>query len=296
MMKMLKTFTRNRCKRLDSLLKLHLKAITKGGPKTLGDAMRHVVLGGGKRFRSLLVYAVGELYGVDLKLLDAPACAIELIHSFSLVHDDLPAMDDDKLRRGKPTCHIAFDEATAILAGDALAVAAFQILSEANLPAATCLKMCRVLAEASGPKGMAGGQYIDLHGVGDKPSVKKLEHMYLLKTGALIYAAVKLGALASNVTARRDLENLDQFALSIGLAFQIQDDILNIEGSAAALGKNVGTDSAQNKVTYPTLVGIPKAKAKIEQLWQQAEQSLRQIKVSDSMLQLLIVSIMQRDF
>lgn len=291
-----KKFLRDRRKLVNSSLKLHLTSINKGGPKVLATAMKYVALSGGKRFRSLLLYAVGEMYDVDPRLLDAPTCAIEIIHAFSLVHDDLPAMDNDSLRRGKPTCHIAFDESTAILAGDALAIAAFQILSEANLSAEIRIKMCRVLAEVSGPRGMAGGQYIDLHAIGNKPTTKKLEHMYLLKTGALIYAAVKLATLTANVTKKKDLENWDLFALSIGLAFQIQDDILNIESSAAKLGKNVGTDSTHNKITYPALVGIPKAKLKIEQLWGQAEQALHHLKAKNSMLYFLTEHIMQRDF
>jgi len=292
-----KSFLRDRRKRIDALLNRYLQKITQDSPKNLAKAMRYSVLGGGKRIRSLLIYAVGEIYKTDLKVLDAPAVAIEMIHSFSLIHDDLPAMDDDSLRRGKPTCHIAFDEATAILAGDALAIGAFQVLSEAkNLSAEKKAKMIKVLAEASGPRGMAGGQYIDLHAEGKKLSVDKLEQMYLLKTGVLIGAAIKLGALASDISGQKELKHLEQFALNIGLAFQIQDDVLNIESNATRLGKNVGTDEEHNKFTYPALVGMSAAKAKIKNLWSKAEKSLQQLKLENSILQLLTTSIMQRDF
>ena len=291
-----KDFLQNRRKRTEALLRKELKTLTRGGPKKLTAALKYVVLSGGKRLRSLLVYAIGEAYGADIKSLDAPASAIEMIHSFSLVHDDLPAMDNDSLRRGKPTCHIAFNEATAILAGDALAIGAFQILSIApTLSAEQKMRMSEVLAEASGPRGMAGGQYIDLHLTGTKPSKNILEKMYLLKTGALISAAVKLGALAANINKQK-LKLLEQFALNLGLAFQIQDDILNIESSAMILGKNVGTDSAQNKTTYPALVGIKAAKIKMAKLWHKAQKSLHQLKIKDKVLQDFTSYIMQRNF
>ena len=282
-------------KRVDSLLRQHLATLTRGGPKELASAMRYVSLNGGKRLRPLLVYAIGETYKAPIKSLDAAALAIEMIHSFSLVHDDLPAMDNDSLRRGKPTCHIAFDEATAILTGDALAIAAFQILSVAKtLAAEKKIAMIKVLAEVSGVLGMAGGQYLDLH-PSNKPSKNQLEKMYLLKTGMLISAAVKLGAIAADVNQRK-LKLLEQFALNIGLAFQIQDDLLNMESSAAKLGKNVGTDSAQNKITYPALVGIAKAKIKIASLWHAAQKVLQQLKIEDSVLQEFTSYVMQRDF
>ena len=292
-----KKFLRDRRKRVDFLLNKYLGAITQGGPKELAEAMCYSVLGGGKRVRSLLIYAIGEIYQADIKVLDAPAVAIEMIHSFSLIHDDLPAMDDDNLRRGKPTCHIAFDEATAILAGDALAIGAFQVLSEAKaLSAEKKVKIIKVLAQASGPRGMAGGQYIDLHAANKKLNVSKLEQMYLLKTGALISTAIKLGALAADVSGQKELKYLERFALNIGLAFQIQDDVLNIESDVARLGKNVGTDSEQNKITYPALVGMFAAKAKIKNLWSDAEKTLQKLKFKNSILQLFADSVMQRDF
>lgn len=288
-------FVQARRRRIERLLDKYLVSVTDGAPLVLADAMRHVVLSGGKRLRSLLIYAVGEMYNVDPRVMDAPACAIEMVHSFSLVHDDLPAMDNDSLRRGKPTCHIAFNEATAILAGDALAVVAFQILSTAKLSAEMRIRMCGVLAEASGPKGMAGGQYIDLHGVSGKPSREKLEHMYLLKTGALIYAAIKLGAIAAGIEKNSDWKNLDIFAFSLGLAFQIEDDILNITSSATKLGKNVGTDSFLDKTTYPSLVGVQAAKARVAELWKQADLALQKLSVDSSVLKNLADQIMERD-
>jgi geranylgeranyl pyrophosphate synthase len=291
-----KKFLQNRKKRIDGLLHKQLTAITRKAPKRLADAMRYVTLNGGKRLRPILIYAIGEIYKVDIKSLDAPACAIEMIHCFSLVHDDLPAMDNDSLRRGKPTCHLAFNEATAILVGDALAIAAFQVLGiDKNLTAEKKLLMSKVLAEASGPAGMAGGQYIDLHPSGNKPSRRELEKMYLLKTGALISAAVKLGAIAAG-TSKQQLKLLEQFALNLGLAFQIQDDILNIESNADKLGKNVGTDSAQNKITYPALVGIKQAKKKVAQLWRSTQKILQQLKITDGILQEFTSYVMQRDF
>ncbi|CAL7961952.1 geranyl diphosphate/farnesyl diphosphate synthase [Gammaproteobacteria bacterium] len=288
-------FLRSRHKRVNKLLNKYLTAVRE--PKNLCEAMRYSVLGGGKRLRPLLVYAVGEMYGADLKVLDIPACAIEVIHSFSLIHDDLPAMDNDDLRRGKLTCHKAFDEATAILAGDALAIFAFQLINESEfLAPKQAVAMNKVLALAVGLRGMAGGQDMDVQSASNRLSAKKLEQMYLLKTGALLGAALKLGALAASVSDPKEFKILDQFAKNIGLAFQIQDDIFNIESSANKLGKNVGTDEKYHKITYPALVGIPVAKAKVKQLWQRAEKSLRQLKVNTQTLQALVAHIRQRDY
>lgn len=284
-------------KRTNEFLNQYLTRITAHAPKVLLDAMRYLLLSGGKRIRALLVYAVGKSYQADLGGLDAAASAIEMIHSFSLVHDDLPAMDNDSLRRGKPTCHLAFNEATAILVGDALAVAAFQILGETQeISAETKVIMVKVLSKASGPEGMAGGQYLDLHAASSEPALAKLEEIYRLKTAALIRAAVKLGALAANVREERELEYLDQFALNIGLAFQITDDILNIEGDVTKLGKNIGTDSALNKFTYPSLVGLSAAKDQVNFLWQQAQAALQQLKHQSALLKMLASCMMQRDF
>lgn len=284
-----------RYKRINKLLSAYLK--TKREPKNLCAAMRYAVLKGGKRLRPLLVYVVGEMYGAPLKNLDVPACAIEMLHSFSLVHDDLPAMDNDSLRRGKPTCHKAFDEATAILAGDALAIFAFQIINESRfLTPKQAVAMSKVLASAAGPNGLTGGQDIDIQSTAKKLSVNKLEQMYLLKTGSLLCAAVKLGAIAANVTDQKELNSLNQFAKTVGLAFQIQDDLFNIEGNTIKLGKNIGTDKKHCKITYPALVGIPTAKTKVEQLWKSAKKSLQQLKTNPQPLQILVNHIRKRDY
>lgn len=294
MTKIFEKFLQSRRKRINNLLQ---KFLVIREPKNLRAAMHYAVLNGGKRLRPLLVYAIGEMYGADLETLDAPACAIEMLHSFSLVHDDLPAMDNDDLRRGKLTCHKAFDEATAILAGDALVVFAFQIINESSfLTSKQASAMSKILAKASGSDGLAGGQDIDIQSTNKKLDISELMNMYLLKTGSLIRAAVKLAALASNVNDQKKLKNLDQLAKNMGLAFQIQDDILNIESNAKKLGKNVGTDKNRNKITYPALVGIPKAKIKVKSLWQNAEKSLQQLKVNHSILQELVDYLKQRDY
>lgn len=289
------TFLQDRRRRVVRLLSKYCN-ITRE-PKNLCAAMRYAILNGGKRLRPLLVYAVGEIYGADLKVLDVPACAIEMIHSFSLVHDDLPAMDNDDWRRGKLTCHKVFDEATAILAGDALAIFAFQIINESSLlTPEQAVVMSKILASAAGPSGMAGGQDIDVQSVNSTLSANKLENMYLLKTGALLRAAVRLGGVAANVDDAKEFEYLDRFATACGLAFQIQDDILNIESSVAKLGKNVGTDKRHNKITYPALVGIPAAKVKVKKLWQAAEKSLTKLKFNSSILLALANYIRHRDY
>ena len=224
-------------------------------PTRLHEAMRYSVLDGGKRIRPLLVYLAGKALNVTPTSLDAPACAIELIHAYSLVHDDLPAMDNDDLRRGKATCHKAFDEATAILVGDALQSLAFYVLSSApNLQTTDKqrLEMIKTLALASGSRGMAGGQAIDIESVGYVLNIAELENMHIHKTGALIRASVKLGALAFPSIENHILEKLDHYAKCIGLAFQIQDDILDVESDTETLGKPQGSDIAHNKVTYPS--------------------------------------------
>ena len=232
-------------------------------PARLHQAMRYAVLNGGKRVRAALVYMTGYAVSAPDQRLDVPAVAVELIHGYSLVHDDLPAMDDDALRRGQPTCHIAFDEATALLAGDALQTYAFELLVDApeltavNGPA---LAMVATLARASGPSGMAGGQAIDLAAVGQQLTLAELENMHAHKTGALIRAAVRIGALASSAVTSAELDALDSFASSIGLAFQIQDDILDVVGDTHVLGKQQGADEALGKPTYPSIVGLDEAR------------------------------------
>ena len=234
-------------------------------PQRLHAAMRHATLGGGKRIRPLLVYAAGSLFGTDERWLDAPATAVEMIHAYSLVHDDLPAMDDDALRRGKPTVHVAFDEATAILAGDALQAQAFSLLAEAPVSAELRVAWLRSLASASGVSGMCGGQALDVDATGQLQSLAQLERMHALKTGALIRASVRMGALAGTVD-EGTLQVLDGFAQALGLAFQVRDDILDVESSSEALGKTAGKDAAQAKSTYPALLGMEGAKAKLKEL------------------------------
>ena len=234
-------------------------------PRRLHAAMRHAVLGGGKRMRALLVYAGGTLLQADEATLHAPAIAVELIHAYSLVHDDLPAMDDDDLRRGKPTVHIAFDEATAILAGDALQTRAFEVLASATVAATLRVDWLGTLAQASGAAGMCGGQALDIDATGSRQTLDDLQRMHALKTGALIRAAVRMGALAGAADAAT-LARLDDFATALGLAFQVRDDILDIEASSEQLGKTAGKDVAQAKSTYPALLGMDGAKAKLAEL------------------------------
>jgi farnesyl diphosphate synthase len=246
-------------------------------PARLHAAMRYAALDGGKRIRPVLVYTTGEVLGVPLAQLDGPACAVELIHAYSLVHDDLPAMDDDDLRRGKPTCHKAFDEATAILAGDALQTLAFQVLAED--PAMTAapaqrLAMVRELAVASGSRGMAGGQAIDMAATGGALSLPELQQMHSLKTGALIRAAVRLGALSRPGLDLALFQALDDYAAAIGLAFQIRDDILDVESSTEQLGKRQGADQALAKSTYVALLGLDGAKAKAREVHAAARAAL----------------------
>lgn len=246
-------------------------------PATLHEAMRYAVFNGGKRIRASLVYATGHAIGALLPALDAPACAVELIHAYSLVHDDLPAMDDDDLRRGEPTCHRAFDEATAILAGDALQSLAFYALSHApatNHPQHR-IEMIGELAQASGSRGMAGGQALDLAAEGKDLNLAELENLHIHKTGALIRASVKLGGLSCPDVDRGRLEQLDHYAKCIGLAFQIRDDILDVEGDTEVLGKPKGSDAARNKSTYPSLVGLTAAKQMASELVQQAIERLQ---------------------
>jgi geranylgeranyl pyrophosphate synthase len=251
--------------RIETVLDRVLSLPDPGTPR-LREAMRYSVLGGGKRLRPLLVYLTGESLGAPLERLDAPAAAVELIHVYSLVHDDLPAMDDDDLRRGRPTCHKAFDEATAILVGDSLQALAFEILAGDGAfdatEAVTRLTMIRVLADRIGTRGMAGGQAMDLGAVGRQLTVAELEAMHRRKTGALIEASVLMGAAAAGVREGPTFEALRTLATEIGLAFQIQDDILDVAGDAHMLGKATGADAAHNKPTYPSTLGLEEARAR----------------------------------
>jgi geranylgeranyl pyrophosphate synthase len=233
------------------------------------DAMRYSALGGGKRLRPCLVYATGEALGAPLSALDTPAAAVELIHVYSLIHDDLPAMDDDDLRRGRPSCHRAFDEAIAILAGDALQALAFSVLARSESVA-----MIRLLADRIGTRGMAGGQAIDLAAVGRQIMPDLLEEMHRRKTGALIEASVLLGAIAAGVTAGAVFEGLRRYGRDLGLAFQIQDDILDVEGQAEHLGKAAGADARLQKPTWPSVHGLAAARTQAESLQRQALDAL----------------------
>lgn len=229
-------------------------------PHTLHGAMRYAVLGGGKRVRPLLCHAAGALTGANPEHLDRVACALELIHAYSLVHDDMPCMDDDALRRGKPTVHVQFDEATALLVGDALQSLAFQLIATpAFLPPSVQLNMIALLAQASGSRGMAGGQAIDLAAVGKTLELTELEHMHIHKTGALIRASVLLGAQCGTHDAQA-LERLDHFGKLVGLLFQVVDDLLDCEQDTATLGKTAGKDAAANKPTYVSLMGVADAR------------------------------------
>ncbi|HID45346.1 MAG TPA: (2E,6E)-farnesyl diphosphate synthase [Chromatiaceae bacterium] len=244
-------------------------------PRSLHQAMRYATFNGGKRVRPLLVYASGQACGGNTALFDTPACAVELIHSYSLVHDDLPAMDDDDLRRGQPTCHKAYDEATAILVGDALQSLAFELLAKpaSGIPAETRLKMLHVLANASGSRGMAGGQAMDIDGVDQDMSLPELEIMHIHKTGALIRASVLLGVLAAGGSSEQS-SRLEHYANAIGLAFQVQDDILDITTETHTLGKTQGKDAADNKPTYPALLGLDGARQKAAELLEEALDAL----------------------
>lgn len=246
-------------------------------PESLHKAMRYAVLGGGKRIRPILVYAAGETFSIPAGVLDGPACAVEMIHAYSLIHDDLPAMDNDDLRRGKPTCHRAFNEATAILAGDALQALAFEVLAADPALAVSApvrVRMINILATASGSRGMAGGQAIDLAAVGRDLTVAQLENMHVHKTGALIQAGVQLGALCHPALTEGEFERLSRYAHCIGLAFQIKDDILDIEVDTETLGKPQGSDMAQNKPTYPRLLGLEGARQAAQRLHDDALDAL----------------------
>lgn len=266
-------------------------------PERLHQAMRYAVLGGGKRVRALLVHAAGELCEAPSAVLDAAAAAVELIHAYSLVHDDLPCMDDDDLRRGKPSCHKQFDEATALLVGDALQSLAFQVLSQPELPLndGRKLAMVNLLALASGSRGMAGGQAIDLASVGQSLTQTELELMHIHKTGALIRAAAILGANCGKSDDRR-LEAIDHYAKNIGLAFQVVDDILDSEADSATLGKTAGKDAAQNKPTYVTILGLERARQLARELHESAFEQLAPFGPQAIRLEQLAAFITRRKF
>ncbi len=267
-------------------------------PIELHRAMRYAVLGGGKRLRPLLVYATGAAFTeAGSEKFDAAAVAVEFIHAYSLVHDDLPAMDDDSLRRGRATCHVAFGEAMAILAGDALQALAFEVLANdplLDVAASTRLAMLRTLATACGSQGMAGGQAFDLAAVGKSLDAIALERMHVYKTGALIRASVRLGALASGCTNTSTLAALETYGHATGLAFQIRDDLLDIEAETAQLGKTAGKDAAANKPTYPAILGLDASRAQLAALTQQALASIESLGVEADALRDLARFVAQR--
>jgi geranylgeranyl pyrophosphate synthase len=254
-------------------------------PESLHQAMRYATLNAGKRLRACLLYLTGEMYGANLEDLDLPAAAVELIHAYSLVHDDLPCMDDDDLRRGKASCHRAYDEATAMLVGDALQSLAFELLS--SLPQNISQALSQTLARASGSKGMAGGQALDLLAAGKITDLASLQQIHSMKTGALIEAAVLMGAITAGLTDRLQLQHLSDYAHALGLGFQIHDDILDVTSDTATLGKQTGADEENNKATYPGLMGLEEAKQAANEAYQQADQALKQLQLNTQKLQML---------
>ncbi len=276
--------------RLDAVLPLPTSR-----PMRLHDAMRYAVLNGGKRVRPLLVYATGECLNVDAALLDAPAAAIELIHAFSLVHDDLPAMDNDDLRRGKPTVHKQYDEATAILAADALQPLAFSVLADIEgAPRGAAINLVRLVAEACGSTGMTGGQSIDLDAEGTALTAVELEHMYSLKTGALIHASIVSPCLLRDDLPAAHSTALDQFGRDIGIAFQIRDDLLDVEGETDVIGKPAGSDQSLDKATYPAMFGIDASRKRCDELLASALGNLEQFGDDAAPLEWLARYIVER--
>lgn len=265
-------------------------------PRRLHGAMRHGVLNGGKRIRPLLTYATGIAFGAEEADLDDAAAAVELVHCYSLVHDDLPAMDDDDLRRGQPTVHVAFDEATAILAGDALQSLAFDVLANAPQPAERRVAMLAELARASGAAGMCGGQALDIDatGHGTTLDIDALQRLHALKTGALLRAAVRLGAIAAGADGASRIA-LDRYADALGLAFQIRDDLLDVEGDAATLGKTAGKDAAQDKATFPALLGVEASRDRLVELASTMHEALASISADTTLLAALARRVVERD-
>ncbi|MBU2569224.1 MAG: (2E,6E)-farnesyl diphosphate synthase [Gammaproteobacteria bacterium] len=288
------TFCQNRVERA---LEARLPSETQI-PTKLHEAMRYCVLDGGKRMRPMLTYCTGKALGIAPEDLDGAACAVEFIHVYSLIHDDLPAMDDDDLRRGKPTCHIAYDEATAILTGDALQALAFKVLADdptIRADAESRLRMITMLAKASGSQGMVGGQAIDLESVGTMLTLPQLENMHIHKTGALIRASVNMATLTKPDIDPKQAEGLDHYAKCIGLSFQVKDDILDEESDTATLGKTQGKDKDNDKPTYPALLGLAGAKQKAQELHEQAIESLSGFGSEADLLRDLSLYIIQRD-
>ncbi|WP_166423900.1 (2E,6E)-farnesyl diphosphate synthase [Paraglaciecola sp. 20A4] len=283
---------------VDALLQAQISALGDHAP-TLKNAIQYALLMGGKRMRPFLVYAVGEALGIQEADLDAPALALECIHAYSLVHDDLPAMDDDDLRRGHPTCHIQFDEANAILAGDALQTLAFEIISHYPLSVFANqqrIELVKILSRASGYSGMCGGQAIDLDSTNKRISQSQLELLHSKKTGALILAAVEMACTLSTDITDQSKELFRQYAQTIGLAFQVQDDILDVIGDSETLGKPQGSDQEQNKSTYPALLGIEGAQRYLSELHQEALQALLALPYNTQVLRSFTDFVIHRNY
>ena len=283
--------------RVEAALDLWLPPVTEI-PESLNEAVRYSIFGGGKRIRPVLVYAGGEAFNVKPASLDGCACAVEMIHTYSLIHDDLPAMDDDDLRRGRLTCHKAYNEATAILAGDSLQALAFHVLARdpaISVPAEQRLRMIDTLALASGPGGMTGGQTIDLEAEDKALSLEQLQTMHSRKTGALIRASVELGALCSGRVDEDQFHNVSRYADCIGLAFQIHDDVLDIVGDTETLGKPQGSDMEKNKATYPNLLGLEGAKQAAQELLEDALNCLSDFGDEAGMLRRIANYIVERN-
>ena len=275
--------------RINQLLSEHLPA----DESILAQAMQYATLQGGKRLRPLFVYATGLSFNASLKDLDYPAMAVEIIHAYSLIHDDLPSMDNDLLRRGLPTCHVVFGEAKAILTGDAMQAFAFELL--AQCPHKNTLEMVLILAQACGPFGMAGGQAHDLEVVNKIITVQELEKIHLAKTGALIQAAILLGLLCTNKTiSEAELKTWKNFGLTLGLAYQIQDDIFDVECKTDTRGKKQGADAALNKPTYPAILSLESAKKKLGELKQDIKKQLEILNLSDTLLAKLVKEVLIR--
>jgi len=293
----LKAFHQACCQRVEVALDNWLPP-EKVPPTILHRAMRYAVLGGGKRVRPTLAYGTAQAIGLEAERVNAIACAVEMIHAYSLIHDDLPAMDDDDLRRGRPTCHRAFDEATAILAGDALMTQAFLVLARdpsLEVTAASRLAMIDTLAWASGSRGMAGGQAMDLDAEGRDIDLTSLENIHIHKTGALIRASVRMACLARPELPPQPAERLDHYAKCLGLAFQIRDDILDVEAPTELLGKTHGKDQAQDKATYPALLGLEGARRAAADLVEDALSSLESFDDKADPLRWIAGYIVQRD-
>lgn len=294
---MTKNLLKTQKEKVNSLLTKYL-SLNNCKSRELIEAMRYTVLNGGKRLRPLLVYAIGTAYGANWKKISAPACAVEMIHCFSLIHDDLPSMDNDDLRRGKLTCHKVFGEATAILAGDALLALSLQILNQSKyLNNKQIILMTNILTKSIGCLGMAGGQALDIKNTKTaKLTIKQIKQLYLLKTGALIEASIQLGAISAENTNKNILKLLSKLATDLSLAFQLQDDILDIEGTKEVTGKTPNTDKKLSKITIPKLIGLEKTKFTIKKLYNSVYANLQNIEGNTKILKIIIDNLRARSY